>query len=275
LQKIISFLQDRSVDGLLSYADQAEAAKCFDRSLSEIEELALTNKILPARYQRNQNSISTQQQLTLFSSTVAVIGCGGLGGYIIEELARLGIGRLIVVDPDIFEEHNLNRQILCTLDQLADKKVAGAVQRVTEINPAVQVHPVAKEFNSRNGMEILNGVTVAADALDTIPARMQLAETCEKLDIPLVHGAIAGWYGTVANQFPGDRTLQQMYGGEEAEKGIETRLGNPSFTPALIASIEVAEIVKILLGTGVPLRNSYLHIDLYHLEVNEIPMNKG
>ncbi len=144
-----------------------------------------------------------------------------------------------------------------------------------EINPAVQVKPYDLAFDTSTGDGILAGADIATDALDSIPARLQLAEACGKVGIPLVHGAIAGWYGTVANQFPGDRTLQKMYGGDSADRGIETRLGNPSFTPAVIASMEVAEITKIILGTGVPLRNAYLHIDLYHLETTEIPLNKG
>ena len=272
MSETLSFLQERADGDLLSSKDQFEAAERFTRSLAEIEYLALSNNILPARYQRNRTIISTEQQLVLFESVVAVIGCGGLGGYIIEELARLGIGRLIVVDPDVFEEHNLNRQILCTHELLDRPKVEGAVQRVQQVNPAVQVQPVEAEFSSSNGLNILQGADIAADALDSIPARLQLAEVCARAKIPMVHGAIAGWYGSVANQFPGDRTLEKMYGDREQEKGIETRLGNPSFTPAVIASLQVAEITKIILGTGEPLRNAYLHVDLYHLETTEIPI---
>ena len=258
----------------MPYSAQAEAADRYDLPLSAIEELSLTSGILPVRYKKNQKIFSIRQQLTLFKSTVAVIGCGGLGGYIIEELARLGIGRIIAIDPDVFEEHNLNRQILCTHELLGEKKVTGAVQRVAKINPAVRLQPISEEFNSNNGPEILDGADIAADALDSIPARLQLAGICEQLGIPLVHGAIAGWFGHVASQLPGEKTVQKIYAREGAEKGIETSMGNPSFTPAVIASIEVAEIVKILLGVGTPLRNSYLTVDLYHLEINKIPLKE-
>ena len=270
LDQVVTFLQDKSNDGLLPFSIQDEAATLYSLSLAEIEEISLTHGILPARYQRNQKMISTGQQLTLLRSKVAVIGCGGLGGYIIEELARLGVGNIIAVDPDVFEEHNLNRQLYCTVDQLGKKKVAAAAQRVKEINPAVNLQQMAKAFDNENGPVLLQGVDVAADALDSIPARLNLSRTCKASGIPLVHGAIAGWYGHVTTQYPGEDILEHVYSQHEQEKGIETRLGNPSFTPALIASLEVAEIVKILLQTGELLRGRYLNIDLYNLEVDEI-----
>ena len=270
MDQVVTFLQSKAKNGLLPLSVQDEAAKRFSSSLAEIEKISLMHGILPARYQRNQEMISTEQQLTLFNSKVAVIGCGGLGGYIIEELARLGVGNIVAVDPDVFVEHNLNRQLFCTLDQLGQKKVTTAVERVMEINPAVHLQPVAGEFNSENGSILLQGVDVAADALDSITARLNLASTCKACGIPLVHGAIAGWYGNVVTQYPGEDILEQIYSRNDEEKGIETKLGNPSFTPALVASLEVAEIVKILLQTGELLRGRYLSIDLYHLEVDEI-----
>jgi len=270
VDQVISFLQDKADDGLLPFSSQNEAATRYSLSVAEIEEISLVNGILPTRYQRNQEMISTRQQLSLFRSKVAVIGCGGLGGYIIEELARLGVGNIVAVDPDVFEEHNLNRQLLCTLDQLGQKKVSVAARRVKKINPAVHLQQVAEAFDNENGPELLQGVDVAADGLDSIPARLNLSRTCKTARIPLVHGAIAGWYGYVVTQFPNEDTLESIYSRHEEEKGIETRLGNPSFTPPLVASLEVAEIVKILLQSGKLLRGRYLNVDLYHLEVNEI-----
>ena len=270
MDPVVTFLQDKSNDGLLPFSIQDKAATRYSLSLAEIEEISLTHGILPARYQRNQEMISTRQQLTLFKSKVAVIGCGGLGGYIIEELARLGVGNIVAVDPDVFEEHNLNRQLFCTLDRLGEKKVTAAAQRVKEINPAVSIQQIAEAFDNENGPALLKGVDVAADALDSIPARLNLSRTCKAAGIPLVHGAIAGWYGQVVTQYPGEDILEQIYFRHEEKKGIETRLGNPSFTPALIASLEVAEITKILLQAGELLRGRYLNIDLYNLEVDEI-----
>jgi molybdopterin/thiamine biosynthesis adenylyltransferase len=113
-------------------------------------------------------------------------------------------------------------------------------------------------------------VTVAVDALDSISCRLELAATCTELDIPMVHGAIAGWYGHVATQLPGDTTVQSIYRNWVEGKGIEKQLGNPAFTPAIVASLQVAEVCKIVLGKGELLRNRKLSIDLLDMEIHEI-----
>ena len=272
LQDILSFLAERSENGLLPFQVQLDAARLFAASLAEVEKTALLNEILPARYQRNRKMITTRQQLTLLESRVAVAGCGGLGGYIVEELARLGIGQIVVVDPDVFEEHNLNRQLFSSVALLGEKKVDAAVQRVAAINPAVEVRAVCASLSEQNGPDILKGAHVAADALDSVTDRKVLARVCGRLRIPLVHGAIAGWFGHLATQFPDDRTLELIYQQDKEPRGIETEMGNPSFTPAVIASLQVAEIVKILLQTGEILHNMYLAVDLYHMEVNTFPL---
>lgn len=270
MNNIRNFLQERLSDGLLSWAAQKEAAELFGLSYGTVEELALENGMFPARYQRNRNMISVTEQLQLHRSKVAVIGCGGLGGYIIEELARLGIGWIVAIDPDIFEEHNLNRQLLSSPGALGKAKVEAARARVNEINPAVTITPIKDAFCTANGRELLEGVTVAVDALDSIAYRLELAETCTELGIPMVHGAIGGWYGHVATQLPGDTTVQNIYRNWVEGKGIEKHLGNPAFTPAVVASMEVAEVCKIVLGKGELLRNRKLSIDLLDMEIHEI-----
>lgn len=268
---ILTFLHKQQTDGLLPWPAHCAAAEQFSCSHATIEELALENGILPARYQRNRNMISVAEQLLLFRSRIAVIGCGGLGGYIIEELARLGVGRLVAVDPDIFEEHNLNRQILSSPGTLGKAKVEAALARVNEINPAVTVTPVKDAFCTANGHELLKGVTVAVDALDSIAYRLELAEVCAQMQIPMVHGAIGGWYGHVVTQLPGDTTVQKIYRNWVEGKGIEKELGNPAFTPAVVASLQVAEVCKIVLGRGELLRRRKLSIDLLEMEFHEIP----
>lgn len=270
MRNALTFLKEQTRDGLLSWNAQNEAAKRFDLSLAAVERLALQNGIFPARYQRNRNMINIEEQLRLFESRVAVIGCGGLGGYVLEELARLGVGQIIAIDPDVFEEHNLNRQILSSPSALGEPKVTVAAERLAQVNPAVTVTPIKDYFCLANGFELLVGANVAVDALDSIPYRLEMAEVCTLAGIPMVHGAIGGWYGHVATQFPGETTVQNIYRHWVAGKGIEQQLGNPSFTPAVVASLEVAEVCKILLGKGEPLRNRKLSIDLLEMEVHEI-----
>jgi molybdopterin/thiamine biosynthesis adenylyltransferase len=275
VKETVAFLQMNSEDGLLPFSVQQEAGQRFSLHIAEVEEIALAHDLLPARYQRNRAMLSIQQQLLLLRSKVAVFGCGGLGGYIIEELARLGVGRITVVDPDVFEEHNLNRQLLCTQELLGKKKVDAAVQRLDSINPAVRIQAFDVAFGQKNSSELLKGVNVAADALDSIPVRLELAGACNDQNIPLVHGAIAGWSGHVAIQYPGENIFQHLYAGIETGHGVEKRLGNPSFTPAVIASLEVAEIVKILLRTKPLMPRRYLAVDLYHMEFTEVFLPDG
>ncbi|WP_224981533.1 HesA/MoeB/ThiF family protein [Geomonas agri] len=270
MRKVITFLKEQAQDGLLPWSAQDATAKRFNLSHAAVELLALQNGLYPARYQRNRNMIQVDEQLCLFQSRVAVIGCGGLGGYVLEELARLGVGQIIAVDPDIFEEHNLNRQILSTPALLGQPKAAVAAERLAQVNPAVTVTAIQDYFCLANGFELLAGAQIAVDALDSISYRLQLAEFCNVAGIPMVHGAIGGWYGHVASQFPGETTVQQIYRHWVAGKGIEQQLGNPSFTPAVVASLEVAEVCKILLGKGEPLRNRKLTIDLLEMEMQEI-----
>ncbi len=264
------FLRAHAADGFITFSNQEAAVMKFGLSFAEVEEVILSIDLLPERYKKNRETISQQQQMRLFKSCAAVVGCGGLGGYIIEELARIGIGTITVIDPDVFEEHNLNRQLYATLTTLGGAKVAAAAQRVGEINPAVTVIPLQKAFSLESGTDLLNLAHVVIDALDSIPMRLVLADVCESMNIPLIHGSIAGWYGQVTTQFPGDRTLQKLYSGYTLEKGVEAELGNPSFSPALVASLEVAEAIKVLLNQGTTLRGRLLSINLLDVEIVDI-----
>jgi len=263
-------LRSGATGDLLPWPVQQSAMAKHGLSCAQVEAAALAIDLLPARYQRNRRAFSTAGQLTLLRSSAAVVGCGGLGGYVIEQLARLGVGRLVVIDPDRFEEHNLNRQLLSSLADLGTAKVEAAVRRVASINPAVSVIPRPQAIGAANAAELLTGVDVVLDALDSIPVRLELAAACRTLGLPLVHGAIGGWYGHVATQFPGERTIELIYGSATGSQGVEQELGNPSFTPGVIASLQVAEACKVLLGVGTPLRGRHLHVDLWSMEVVEI-----
>lgn len=269
MERLLGFLHAQAADGLLAWAGQVAAAHTFGVSLADVERTALANGLLPLRYQRNRAMISCHQQLRFFNSVVAVIGCGGLGGYIIEELARLGVGQIVAVDPDVFEESNLNRQLFSSLPALGRAKVAVAAERVGQINPAIRLDPRAEAFTAASGERLLEGVHLAVDALDSLAARLALAAACRAAGIPLIHGAIAGWYGQITTQFPGETTLESLYQGQSADRGIEKQQGNPSFTPAVIASLEVAEVCKLLLGEGQPLRGRILTVDLRDMEFVE------
>jgi molybdopterin/thiamine biosynthesis adenylyltransferase len=264
------FLTSRADGDLLPWAAQREAAERFGRSLAEVEDAALARALLPGRYRRNRETISVADQLTLFRSKVAVIGCGGLGGYLVEQLARLGVGTLVLLDPDVFEEHNLNRQLLSSPARLGAAKVEVARERVAEINPAVTVIARRLAFSAANGRELLSGCSAVVDGLDSVLVRRELSAVCRDLGIPLVHGAIAGWYGQVAVQ-PAGGDLSPLLGtGTASGKGVEARLGNPSFTPAVVASLQVAEVAKLLLHQGTPLVGRAVFVNLHDMSFEEL-----
>ena len=267
---VLGFLQGRADGDLLPWAAQLEASRSFGKSVAEVEAVALENDLLPARYQRNRSMLSASQQWSLFRSCVAVVGCGGLGGYVLEELARLGVGRIVAIDPDIFEEHNLNRQLLSAPGNLGQAKVAAAAERIAAINPAVTIDPLQEAFGPDNGDGLFQGADMVVDCLDSVDARLALAKACESLDLPLVHGAIAGWFGHICTVFPGEHSLEKIYAHETSGKGVEQSMGNPSYTPAVIASLQVAEVCKVLLGEGEPLRNRMLMVDLLEMDFEHV-----
>lgn len=274
METLSVFLAAHTVNGRVPLKTEMAAAKRFHTSLAQVEEEILKGGLMPERYVRNQQTITADRQLKLLHSRATIIGCGGLGGYVIEELARIGIGTIVAADPDTFEEHNLNRQLLADLDTLGQSKVSVAARRVRAINPAVTVIQHQTALVAENAASILAGAQVAIDGLDSIPARLVLAEACERLEIPLVHGSIAGWYGQLATQFPGEKTLQRIFAGCTREKGVEQELGNPSFMPAVVASLEAAEAVKVILGEGRVLRKRLLTINLLDMEMAEIPIEE-
>jgi len=274
MKNLDEFLKANAKGDLLTWDTHKKAMKEFGLTCHDIDEAALALDILPARYQRNRKTITTALQRKLFQSKVAVIGCGGLGGYIIEELARLGVGTIKAIDPDVFEEHNLNRQILCKVSDLGKPKAKVAGTRVKAINPAIKIISIIKPFSQENGVALLKGMDIAVDALDSVPTRIELAECCAAINIPLVHGTIGGWYGQITTQLPGDGTVQMIYRNCKDSKGVERMLGNPSFTPAVIASLEVAEVCKLLTGQGTLLRKRMLFINMLDMEVDQIEIGE-
>lgn len=221
------------------------------------------------RYIRNMNTLSEEENKSLKSCKVCVIGCGGLGGYIIEELGRIGVGYITAVDADVFDETNLNRQVLSDTTLIGSSKSKAAYDRMQKVNPEITLNAVHQRLDEENGIEIITGHHVVVDALDNAATKKLLGRLCSKLNIPLVHGAIGGWYGQVSTILPGDDTLNLLYKDDKAA-GVEKQLGNPPFTPALIASIQVSEVIKLLIHRGEILRNSILYIDLLNMDFDVI-----
>jgi molybdopterin/thiamine biosynthesis adenylyltransferase len=236
----------------------------FGYSVREVELAALEMEVVPERYWRNIGTIGLEGQSQLLRSTVAVVGLGGLGGFVTEALARMGVGRLVLIDGDVFEEHNLNRQLLSTEGDLGAHKAAIAEQRVAAVNGAVETESHAVDLTPENLPRLLKGADVVVDALDSLPTRLMLQDGAQDLGIPMVHGSIAGFLGQMMTIFPDDPGLHALYGvGDQLpEQGLEAQLGTPASTPMAVAAWEAQEVVKILVGCGVLLRDRLLVMDM-------------
>ena len=180
----VKVLQEEDAEKLCSSHGQPRAS---------VYVAALRQGILPYRYLRNRDSVTLDMQLKLAESRVGVIGAGGLGGHVILLLARLGIGSLVVVDGDAFDETNQNRQALSNMKNRGVCKALEARFAVASVNPGVEViaHPL--RLDGVNGKEILAECRVVVDALDNVADRFILEEIARGLRIPLVHGAVAGF----------------------------------------------------------------------------------
>jgi molybdopterin/thiamine biosynthesis adenylyltransferase len=251
-------------------------AQAHGISVRDVEIAALENGVTPWRYLRNIGTIGLDGQIKLLQSAVAVVGAGGLGGTIIELMARQGIGHIIIIDNDRFAEQNLNRQLMSTEKNLGKYKALVAAKRVAQINSAVTVTTLLERLTKENASRLLKDARVVADALDNLPSRFAVESACRSLGIPLVHGTIAGFCGQLTTIFPEDAGLCCIYGSPDRfpEQGIEVKIGNPSATPAIIAAWQVQEIVKIITGIGKPLRNSLLLLDMMEGIADRIEFSK-
>lgn len=222
------------------------------------------------RYIKNTNAFSVRDMALIHEKKICVVGCGGLGGHVALTLARFGVQHLTLVDSDVFSISNLNRQCFSNEQNIGKNKATEAQTQISLINSDVNVSVVQEMLTDCNAAEIIAGHDLVMDCLDNITARRTVDRACETLGIPYVHGAIAGFYGQVATVFPGDGHLRRIYPEEREFKGLENELGNPPFTPQLVAAIQCSEALKLLCGRGELLRNKMLYIDLYYNNFEEI-----
>ena len=211
---------------------------------------------IKGRYERNAPAITLQEQEQLAGKRVLVAGCGGLGGYVIEFLGRTGIGHITAVDGDMFEESNLNRQLLASYEVIGRPKAQTARERMAAINSDVKVTAVNRYITSVNVQEIIAGHDVIVDALDNGQTRLILAGASREARIPVVSGAIGGWYGRVLVLYPDDNA-DFLWKGDSPPPA-----GNLCATAAFVASVQASETLKILLGRPNTLKGKMLDVDM-------------
>jgi len=219
------------------------------------------------RYVRNIPALTEAECLVLREKKALIVGCGGLGGHIIDQLARIGVGFLRVADGDVFEESNLNRQLLSSIPLLGVNKAKAAADHIARVNAGITVDAVEEFLTESNARELINGCDVVLDALDNIPSRRILASACEAAGIPYIYGAIQGWVAQAAVSMPGENLIAKLFP-EDVEIRSKSVL---SFTPALCASIQVSLCVKLLAGKNVDTGTIY-YFDLLNQEFETIPL---
>jgi molybdopterin/thiamine biosynthesis adenylyltransferase len=178
-------LPDGSLYTSIPIARIMNLSKLFQISGRDIEIAALEENIIPEHYARNMKTFSSKDQSILLRSQASIVGLGGLGGAVTEILARVGVGTLVLIEADVFEESNLNRQCLSTLCHLETSKTKAAVNRVREINPAIVVKGHDEFLDSNNAVRLIEKSDVVIDCLDNISTRFLLETAQRKSDRPL------------------------------------------------------------------------------------------
>lgn len=255
---------DQQVYRSISISAVAEAAAGLNIPLIEVEKTALLHDIIPERYARNLKTCSAAQQLRLLQSAVTVVGLGGLGGTVVEILARAGIGTLCLIDGDRFEDHNLNRQLTSAVNLLGTPKSLAAQTRVAAVNPALMVEAHGEFLDEKNAARLLGSAEVVVDCLDNIDTRLILGKTAKKMGLPMVSAAVGGLFGQVTTIFPQDPGIETIYGPKDSNtpSGAETALGCLPQIVTMIAALQSSEIFKILLQRGTLLRRRLFIADL-------------
>jgi len=227
--------------------DLRDWAQSNNLALPQAVAAALQAGIFPENLERNFPAFTSQDQLRLWHSSALVAGLGGLGGTLAELLARVGVGRLLLADGDIFVTSNLNRQWLANQATLGQNKAQVAAQHLQGINPALDLEAIPAYLTPENLTRYLSQVQVAVDGLDNLRARRDLFEAAQRTGVPLVHGAVVAHFGQVTTILPEDpESFTSIY----ADKAREVERGREILAPvaSLIASLQVQEAIRLLLG---------------------------
>ena len=255
---------DKTPYNSISIKHISQLSKSLGISGREIQIMALEQGVLPERYARNMKAFSLQDQVALLKARVSVVGLGGLGGAVIEILARIGIGKLNIIDGDSFEESNLNRQFLSTPSRISKSKAETGAQRINTINSVLEVSMHSRFLDADNSAQLLRDSDICVDCLDNLKTRFVLERHCKQMGSPLVSAAVAGASGQVTTVFPDDQGLKLIYGEEEnaPPKGAEIVLGTLPYAVTFLAALQCAEVVKIIQNKSGLLRNKLLVADL-------------
>jgi molybdopterin/thiamine biosynthesis adenylyltransferase len=199
-------------------------------------------------------------QQALKAAAVAIVGAGGLGAPAALYLAAAGVGRLTLIDPDLVDLSNLQRQVLFATDDVAAPKVEAAARHLMELNPHVEANGVRARLTGANAVELLAGHELVLDGTDDFATRFAVNAACVTAGIPLVSGAIGRWTGQVG-VYAGQPCYRCLV--PEMPPGAETcaAVGVVGALAGVIGSMMALEAIKLIARAGEPLTGRLLIYD--------------
>jgi molybdopterin/thiamine biosynthesis adenylyltransferase/rhodanese-related sulfurtransferase len=203
-------------------------------------------------------------QQKLLDAKVLLLGAGGLGSPAALYLAAAGVGTLGIIDMDVVDESNLQRQILHNMDRIGDRKVDSAKKTLTALNPDVNVVTYDVRLDASNVMDILEGYDAVVDGTDNFPTRFLVNDASVKLGIPVVHGSIFRFEGMVTVFDPQNGPTYRDMVPEPPPADMApscAEAGVLGVLPGIVGSIQAIETIKLLLGLGDPLIGRLLAYD--------------
>ncbi|MHC1604667.1 MAG: HesA/MoeB/ThiF family protein [Candidatus Methanofastidiosia archaeon] len=229
------------------------------------------------RYSRNVkfSEIGEDGQKIIGKSHVAVVGCGALGGTIATHLVRAGIGKLTICDNDDVDIHNIQRQILYDEKDIEKPKIKTAVEKLHNMNSDVEIEGIDILLDEKNAQEVLHGADMVLDGTDNMETRYVINGFCAKEGIPFVYGGAIASYGMTLNYIPKKTAcLECVFPQNPKMKKLPTcaDIGIINTIPAIIASIQATEAIKILLKKDY---SKYLIIyDVWQQSFDKVPIKK-
>ncbi len=253
----------------LGYTDVVSMAGGFNRWKDEGRRFETPRTLTPDqrnRYQRHLllPEVGERGQLRLLDSKVLLLGAGGLGSPAALYLAAAGVGTLGIIDMDVVDASNLQRQILHSLDRVGERKVDSAKKTLSAMNPDIDVVTYDVRLGADNVLEIIDGYDVIVDGTDNFPTRYLVNDASLLKGIPVVHGSIFRFEGqvTVFDPYNGPCYRCMIPEPPPAELAPScAEAGVLGVLPGIVGSIQALEAIKLILGLGDPLVGRLLAFD--------------
>ena len=223
------------------------------------------------RYRRHilLDEIGIEGQERIAASNVLIVGAGGLGSPVITYLAAAGVGHIGVVDGDIVELSNLQRQVVFSTFDLGRKKAVAAGERIKEINPDVRVEVYDEFLSLENAGNLIGQYDFVCEGSDNYATKLLVNDTCVKKGKPFTIGSLSRFEGQVMTHTDGSACWRCLYGAapEQDEKG-PVELGVLGSVPGIIGAVEATEAIKFIVGSGKLLTNRLLSFNALTMETN-------